>query len=180
MWKDIEFAKGHYQISALGEVRSVDRFIDAPNKFGVLYKTFKRGMPLRPQPNSKGYLRVAIHGKLYFVHRLVAEAFIPNPDMKPVVNHLDGNPLNNVVENLEWCTISENSKHAFKIGLHISIKGEDKSNSKLTEEQVRWILRNYQKGSKEFGRKPLARKFNVSHQLIKNIIDRKKWAHIQL
>lgn len=60
------------------------------------------GHILKPQPNSKGYLRVSISKKLVFAHRLVAEKYIPNPNNLPQVNHIDGNKLNNSVENLEW------------------------------------------------------------------------------
>ena len=74
---------------------------------------------LKNKCNRNGYLSIQLtqRGKCYLVHRLVATAFIPNPENKPQVNHIDGNKSNNTASNLEWCTQSENQKHAYKIGL---------------------------------------------------------------
>lgn len=71
---------------------------------------------LKPDINSKGYYRVICSLKRYFIHRLVAIHFIPNPDNKPQVNHKDSNKLNNHHSNLEWMTNSENNLHAYKNG----------------------------------------------------------------
>lgn len=91
-------------------------------KAGKIYSSKKPGKKrsLKPYPNSNGYLRVFCSteegNKNVFVHRLVAQAFIPNPEKKPCVNHKNSNHLDNRVENLEWCTYSENMKHAYQYG----------------------------------------------------------------
>ena len=98
IWKDIQGYENSYQVSNLGNVRDKRR-----NK---LIKTFK---------NNKGYLRVGLYSnskeKKYLIHRLVAIAFVPNPNNYPHVNHKDENPLNDNADNLEWCTHEYNMNY---------------------------------------------------------------------
>jgi len=113
IWKDIAGYEGYYQVSNLGNVRSLDRKID----HGLYYSTVKgKSMPIRL--NKKGYPKVALtKGTVFkqpFIHRLVCIAFVPNPENKPQVNHIDGNKLNNHVSNLEWVTNLENTRHSYK------------------------------------------------------------------
>ena len=84
-------------------------------------------------------LSIAGKRKGYTIHRLVAQAFIENPDNKPQVNHIDGNKLNNHIDNLEWCTASENIVHAYETGLHKISYGEESNNPKVTKKQVKRI-----------------------------------------
>jgi hypothetical protein len=87
----------------------------------------KNKMLVKKYTNDKGYQKVSLFGKSVSVHRLVAMAFIPNPNDYPEVNHIDGDKSNNDVSNLEWCNRSQNMKHAYAIGKHpgVSLSGSD-------------------------------------------------------
>jgi len=112
--KKIEFSKG-YTVTDCGVVLSTN-FHRESREREMVFDT------------SSKYARVTIRvdgkSKRFSVHRIVAEAFIDNPDNKPCVNHIDGNKLNNNSDNLEWCTHKENTKHAFDTGLSVGMKGE--------------------------------------------------------
>lgn len=108
IWKDIKEYEGLYQGSNLGRARSLDRWVNSKN--GSMQ--FIKGRILKLIKNRYGYLYVNLYKnnikKTYQVHRLVAEAFLPNPDNLPEVNHKDENKQNNSVHNLEWCDRSYN------------------------------------------------------------------------
>ncbi len=124
-WKWISGYEGEYQISNYGRVKSF--------KFG-------RTPIRRPSLHNGGYLRVILSKnnitKCRFIHILVAQHFIPNPENK---HHIDGFKFNNFVGNLEWATPVENSQHSLKMGLKTIQYGEECANAKLTGEQVRYI-----------------------------------------
>jgi len=111
-------------------------------------------------------------GRLLRVHRLVAEEFLPNPDDKPQVNHIDGDKSNNRVDNLEWVTGAENVQHAFRTGLRVPTRGRLNGNAKLTDEQVDEIRAAV--GARGIGRQ-LAKKFGVSEATISFIRSCKRW-----
>ena len=127
------------------------------------------GRILKGQPNGKGYLRVSIGGKLCFIHRLVAEQYIPNPENKQQVNHKDGNKLNNHVDNLEWVTNQENRDHAINENLHA--QGENCPWSKLTAHDVEAIRKLYGKVSN----KELAEIYGVAASTISAIQQYRSW-----
>lgn len=107
IWKDIEGYEGLYQVSNLGRVKRLK---------GTYMSTERI---LKPRGNNTGYLQVHLcknsKSKFDKVHRLVAQAFIPNPENKPQVNHIDENKTNNMVSNLEWVTVKENNNHGTRI-----------------------------------------------------------------
>lgn len=115
IWKDIKNYEGLYQISNLGNVRSLDRKVNSI--YG--YRNIK-GKILKPLETNSGYYRVDLKkeqkNNYVLIHRLVAETFIPNPNNLPNINHKDNNPKNNSITNLEWCTQSYNIKYSYKYG----------------------------------------------------------------
>ena len=113
IWKDIEGYEGRYQVSNLGRVRSVPREWDQFNRHGTLSHYRTEGSIIKPL-FLKGYITVGLrsdpsHFKRIPVHRLVAQAFIQNPDGLPQVNHKDEDKTNNRADNLEWCTAKYNA-----------------------------------------------------------------------
>jgi hypothetical protein len=127
--------------------------------------------------NNGNYFKVSFGAKkAAYLHRILAIAFIPNPENKREVNHIDGNKLNNALSNLEWATSKENIRHAFKNKLIIPCKGTHKPSNKLTEMQVKKIRREYLFGKNGYYR--LAKKYDIGITTARNIINRKKWKHI--
>ncbi len=129
-WKDIKGYEGLYQVSNLGRVKSLERRVVVDSKGNT--KLFKQRIKKQtPFLKNKKYLMTVLyknnHGLPHQIHRLVAEAFIPNPQNLPCVNHKDYNPTNNCVDNLEWVTHQQNSLYSSE---NYSLAGVKKSDKK--------------------------------------------------
>ena len=104
IWKPVVGAEDRYEVSNIGRVRVLSHITNQVNQHGNMMSVRHYGRVLKLRENRRGYLVVFIYKKLITVHRLVATAFIPNPDNLAQINHKDENKHNNRVENLEWCT----------------------------------------------------------------------------
>lgn len=166
VWMNIHGYESLYQISNLGRVKSITKC--SIHMSGDYIK--------KDSIDKDGYAYVKLRKerkyKQWRVHRLVAMHFIGLPEnyKNLQVNHLDGNKSNNRVDNLEWCTLAENIQHGYRMGLYRV--GEEKHNAKLTNNQIKEIRSTYIRGSRTKGIKPLARKYGVSAQAIRYIINK--------
>lgn len=130
IFKEINGYEGYYEVSNNGKIRRT-KYYDNGNK-----KRHNIPYYLKPAIDKDGYFRVSLSKnykyKRFFIHRLVAQTFIPNPNNYPCVNHIDGNKSNNNVNNLEWCTIAYNNIHALNNGLK-NMKIHNWKTSKIVE-----------------------------------------------
>ena len=134
IWKDIQDYEGRYQISSQGQVKSLNRKANHTSGERIVSERILKN---QRQENSYNNVSLSKDGKMkrFTVHRLVANAFISNPENKPQVNHIDGNKQNNSASNLEWVTSQQNNTHAYKLKLKLPPNkdkyGEFNHNSKL-------------------------------------------------
>lgn len=163
IWKPIEGYEGQYEVSNAGNVRN-------SKTMNILSK----------QSSGNGYykVRLSLSGKVKgdWIHRLVAKAFVPNPNGFPVVDHKDGNKRNNDASNLEWVTQAENSNRAWKMGLTPKAPiafGENHHNHVLSYDQVEEIRMLYR--LTKTSQRKLARLFGVSQTTIKCIVNGSAW-----
>lgn len=191
IWKDIQGYEGLYQVSNLGRVKSLGRFIESRLK-GV-DKVWKAERILKTCKRTNGYIGVGLRkngkGKNFNIHRLVAIAFIPNPDNLPQIDHINADKTNNNVNNLRWVTAKENVRNplnmAHLIGKNNPFYGKkhtDASKLKMRKNHVSYYgasnpasrkVRNIETNEIFLTVKSAGQKYGVSDNSIRNSIKRK-------
>ena len=179
-WKPIIDYENLYMISNLGRVKKLENQVTQKDLKGNIYtRTFPEKI-LKERNNKTDYITVGLNtnntSKTFRIHRLVAIHFIPNPENKPEVNHINGIKSDNRLENLEWCTSAENSKHALETELTKIQYGSETTNSKLTEKEVLEIRKL--KETTNMTSTEIGKLFGVNQPAISKIIHRKTWKHI--
>lgn len=172
-WRPIKGYEGLYEVSNYGRVRSLSRW--KTNQY-CEYKT--ESIILRHGVGRFGYCYVYLTNRVGApsfkqVHRLVALAFLSDGGDRLYVNHKNGNKADNHIKNLEWCTKSENTKHAYDIGLKVKLTGENNPSHKLSLTQVREIRDKRKRGIPVM---EIAATYNVHFSTIHRIINHKTWA----
>lgn len=165
VWKDIKGYEGEYQISNRGRIKSLPKEKLHDSISGTKYTTKEKIM--KPADNCRGYMCTMIgrneKSRTVSIHRLVAEAFIPNPDNLPEVNHIDGDKKNNNVENLEWVSHQDNMRHASEMDLM-------NKKSKLSRYEIQNMRERYIPRDSQYGIRAFARKYGMSSSHITRII----------
>jgi hypothetical protein len=177
VWLPVVGYEDYYEVRNLGRIKSHNRKVNCKNNS----TSIRFGKILKPQVDRKwGGLNVILCNpfgqKRSKIHRLVAIAFIPNPQNKPEVNHIDGDRFNNCVSNLEWVTSSENKQHAYDTGLKIPVKGEDHCRAKLNPELISLAIAMRANGSKL---KEISELVGVSSCTLSKAINGKSWKHLR-
>lgn len=175
-WKDIDGYEGIYAVSNLGRVKSLDRivvYIDGRQH------TYKEKILVQAISKVNGAYYVHLYKnqsrKNMIVHRLVAKAFILNPENKAEVNHIDGNRSNNTVENLEWSTKIENMHHAFRTGL-INNTGTNHGVNVYSDEKILHVKELLQEG--KLTQKQIAEVTGVKKGTVEQVAQGKTWKHL--
>ena len=175
-WKDVVGFEGRYRVSDCGKIYSLPKLTVVGRNGGVSSRGGKmlRQYTLKNGGHQRVYLADGSGKKApLLVHRIVATAFIQNPNGWPVVHHIDGNPLNNSVANLQWCSVGQNTTAASR--RRVKLRGEKNGNSSLSEHVVRAMLRRYAECGNASA---VAREFGVSAKHAWNICHGKVWTHV--
>jgi hypothetical protein len=174
IFMDVIGYEGLYQVSNLGRVKGLPKQVKMPNGSLKFYTEYIKKSCI----SKTGYERMTLNKngvrRNHTIHKLVYDSFIGIKIKKHQINHIDGNKLNNKINNLEYITASENIKHAFRIGLKKSFLGNTHANSKISRDVAIKIKYDH----KNLYQWQVAEKYNVSQQLVGLIRSGKRWPHI--
>lgn len=160
IWKDVVGWEGHYQISNMGRVKSLQRTVPfKKSRIGQTKTVAEKIMPIHKLPSGYCYTIFSLEGKIkkYYIHRLVCIHFIPNPLNKKCVNHKRGNKSDNRDSQLEWCTHSENNIHAIEIGLRTKNHSKRCHKKMIINTDTLVVFKSIKDAHKEYG------KFDISY-----------------
>lgn len=164
-WKDVAGFEGLYRASNLGRIRGVGRYV-AQRQGG---RQLRRGRIIQGAINRMGYVQLVLckdgGQKSREVHRLVAQAFVPNPNNLPCVNHKDADKTNNAVSNLEWCTQRENVRHAIR----------HKTRQTIPAETIRLVHERHANGEPAAS---IARSLSLPYKTVLRLTDGNEWRHV--
>lgn len=177
IWVSVKGFEGIYEVSNLGRVKSLNRFVKYTTKEGGYQRKEKI---LNQKICDNGYNAVRLFknakGREWKVHIVVAENFgLPKSKGQKYINHKNGCKTDNRLDNLEWCTQSENMIHAYENGFAKGQKGSDHPGNVLTEEEVIKIRKLHSGGMVQ---RRIAEEYGVCFQTISLIVNRKTWTHI--
>lgn len=177
IWKDVIGYEGIYQVSNLGNVKSLYRKVFYADGRTYTYKERILNWNIMRKVN-RCYVHLYKNSerKAMLVHRLVAQAFIPNPDNLPEVNHKSGITTENDISNLEWVTHSDNMKHGFKTGL-INNTGILHGNNIYNEDQIKQVKKYLLEGK---GQAEIERLTGVGRATVYEIKKGRQWVHIEI
>ena len=180
IWKDVVGFEGYYQVSNLGRVRSLDRYVENSGIGKGSGRRFHKGQVLKARIARHGYYQITLHKPMvktsFTIHLLVAPVFLGDRPKGFQVNHLDGNKLNNCVENLEYCSPKDNTHHAFRLGLCDTRIGDNHHGSKLAESDISVIRDRILQGHTH---KAIAKDYGVCSATIGHIARGANWARVK-
>lgn len=180
-WREVPGWDGRYSVSNLGRVRT--NYVDYNNHTGILVRKKVENIRV-PTVHPKGYFYISLSApkKRWFVgvHKLIALAFIANPNNYTIINHKNGQKTDNRIENLEWCSHKQNMHHAWRTGLmkNARLTGVKHHRARLCDDDIRFIRKLITDFSDIAKKREIATLYHISIYTINDILKRRSWKHV--